>query len=140
MRQIIFGDGVMAKQKDRRAFMSYVFVSLTIILTVFAQIVIKWQVSKAGIFPELFHDKCVFLGTLLLKPWIIISFFAAFLGAVSWMAAMTKLELSHAYPFIGLTFVLVLILSSVFFHEAITLPKAIGIALVVAGIAIGSQG
>ena len=53
---------------------------------------------------------------------------------------MTKLELSHAYPFIGLTFVLVLILSGVFFHEAITLPKVIGIALVVVGIAIGSQG
>ena len=56
------------------------------------------------------------------------------------MAAMTKLQLSHAYPFMSLAFVLVLIFSGVFFQEPITTPKIIGIALVVAGLIVGSQG
>jgi multidrug transporter EmrE-like cation transporter len=63
----------------------------------------------------------------------------AFLAFLCWMAAMTKFELSYAYPFMSLAFVLVLILSAVVFQEAITLPKMVGLALIVAGIIVGSQ-
>jgi multidrug transporter EmrE-like cation transporter len=56
------------------------------------------------------------------------------------MAAMTKLDLSHAYPFTSLAFVLVTAASAVFFHEPMTGPKIAGIALICAGIVVGSQG
>jgi multidrug transporter EmrE-like cation transporter len=56
------------------------------------------------------------------------------------MIAMTRFDLSYAYPFMSLAFVFVLILSAIFFHEAVTIPKALGVALVVAGIIIGSYG
>jgi uncharacterized membrane protein len=56
------------------------------------------------------------------------------------MAAMTKFSLSYAYPFMSLSFVLVVALSSVFFQDSITAPKAVGITLIVAGIIIGSKG
>lgn len=120
--------------------MSYVYVLLTILLTVYAQIVIKWQVLKAGTLPEQMGDKIVFLLQLLLNFWVISAFAAAFLAALTWMAAMTKLPLSHAYPFMGLTFVLVLLASGYFFSEPITTLKVAGLALVVIGLAVGSQG
>jgi len=41
---------------------------------------------------------------------------------------------------IRLTFVLVLILSGVFFDEPVTFTKIIGVSLIVIGIAVGSQG
>jgi multidrug transporter EmrE-like cation transporter len=56
------------------------------------------------------------------------------------MAAMTKLDLSHAYPFTSLAFVLVTAASALFFNEPVTGPKIAGIALICIGIAIGSQG
>jgi multidrug transporter EmrE-like cation transporter len=56
------------------------------------------------------------------------------------MAALTKFPLSFAYPFMSLAFVLVTVLSSVCFYEAITIPKAVGLGLIVVGIIIGSQG
>jgi uncharacterized membrane protein len=40
----------------------------------------------------------------------------------------------------SLAFVFVLILSAIFFNEGVTIPKALGVALVVAGIIIGSRG
>jgi multidrug transporter EmrE-like cation transporter len=55
------------------------------------------------------------------------------------MAAMTKFELSYAYPFMSLAFVLVLGLSAVFFQEAITMPKVLGLSLIILGIIIGSR-
>ena len=120
--------------------MSYVYVACTILFMVYAQVVIKWQVSAAGAFPADAGDKFLFLARLLINPWIVSALAASLLAAVAWMAAMTKLDLSHAYPFTSLAFVLVTIASAWFFHEPMTGPKIAGIALICLGIIVGSQG
>lgn len=120
--------------------MSYVYVALTILLTVYGQLVIKWQVLQAGVFPGGWSARILFLTQLLLKPWVISAFMAAFMASLTWMAAMTKLQLSHAYPFMSLAFVLVLIFSGFFFNEPVSVPKIVGILFIVLGIVIGSQG
>lgn len=120
--------------------MSYVYVACTILLTVYGQLVIKWQVVGAGPFPDDPAGKLWFLARLLLNPWIITALAAALLAAFTWMAAMTKLDLSHAYPFTSLSFVLVTFVSAWLFQEPVTVPKIAGIALICAGIVVGSQG
>jgi drug/metabolite transporter (DMT)-like permease len=120
--------------------MSYLCVLCTILLTVYSQLVIKWKVVGAGAFPEHRADKIWFLVRLLLDPWVISAFLALLLAVVSWMAAMTKLQLSHAYPFMSLAFILVMLFSAWLFSEPLTMFKVAGAALVVLGLAIGSQG
>lgn len=120
--------------------MSYVYILLTILLTVYGQIAIKWQVLKAGALPEPLPEKISFLMHLMLNPWIISALLAALLASVFWMAAMTKLQLSHAYPFMGLTFVLVLLASGFFFQEPVTMLKVAGVVLIVLGLVVASQG
>jgi multidrug transporter EmrE-like cation transporter len=120
--------------------MSYVYVACTILLTVYGQLVIKWQVMGAGEFPDATTDKLWFLARLLVNPWVISGLAAALLAAISWMAAMTKLDLSHAYPFTSLGFVLVTLASALLFNEPVTGPKIAGITLICLGIVIGSQG
>lgn len=120
--------------------MSYFYIALTILLTVYGQIVIKWQAAQAGVLPSGFAEKIIFLLRLVLNPWVLSGFAAAFLASLAWMAAMTKLPLSHAYPFMSISFVLVVILGAVFFSEPLTSLKLIGLVLIVAGVIIGSQG
>jgi multidrug transporter EmrE-like cation transporter len=120
--------------------MSYAYVFATILLTVYGQIVIKWQVAAAGAFPIGFEARATYLVQLLLNPWIVSALAAALFAAISWMVAMTKLDLSHAYPFMSLAFVLVLVLSALLFHEPVTWQKLAGLALITAGIVIGGQG
>lgn len=120
--------------------MSYFYIFMTIALTVYGQIAIKWQVLKAGSLPEPLPEKILFLLHLLLNPWIVSALLAAFLASVFWMAAMTKLQLSHAYPFMGLTFVIVLLASGFFFQEPVTTYKVAGVALIFLGLVVASQG
>lgn len=120
--------------------MSYFYIFMTIALTVYGQIAIKWQVLKVGSLPEALPEKVAFLLYLLLNPWIISALLAAFLASVFWMAAMTKLQLSHAYPFMGLTFVVVLLASGFFFNEPITPFKIAGTTLIFIGLLVASQG
>ena len=120
--------------------MSHLYILLTILFTVYGQIVIKWQVHLSGSFPLDNIAKVQYIIKLLLNPWVISSFVCAFLASLSWMAAMTKLPLSYAYPFMSLSFILVVLLSAVFFKESITINKSLGLAFIVLGIIIGSKG
>ena len=120
--------------------MSYFYVFLTVILTAYGQVAIKWQVLKAGAFPEPLAEKVLFLFQLLLNPWVVNAFATALLASIFWMAAMTRLQLSHTYPFMSMAFVLIMVASGVFFNEIITPMKITGIMLIVLGIVVGSQG
>lgn len=120
--------------------MSYVYLGSSILLMVYCQLVIKWQVMGAGTFPEAPVDKLWFLARLLLNPWIVSALAAAFLSALAWMAALTKLDLSHAYPVMSLSFALVVLASAWLLQEPLTVPKVAGVLLVCVGVAIGSQG
>jgi drug/metabolite transporter (DMT)-like permease len=73
------------------------------------------------------------------NPWILSAFGAAFLAAFCWMAAMTKLNLSYAYPFMSVSFILTIVLSGFIFHEPITLNKIIGAIFIVIGIIVATR-
>jgi multidrug transporter EmrE-like cation transporter len=118
----------------------YFHIGMTILLTVYGQLVLKWQVNLAGMPPGSNGDTVVFLVRLLFNPWVLSGFAAAFLASVFWMAALTKFELSHAYPFMALTFVVVVAAGGLLFGEPITMAKVAGLALIVAGVTLASQG
>ncbi|OYD17464.1 hypothetical protein CH330_00035 [candidate division WOR-3 bacterium JGI_Cruoil_03_51_56] len=119
--------------------MSYIYILLTILLTVYGQLVIKWQVSKAGGLPSEFPARIGFLLHMFLNLWILSAFIAAFLASLAWMAALTKFDLSFAYPFMSLSFILVLILSAFLFREPLTIYKLMGMGLIVLGLFISSR-
>jgi multidrug transporter EmrE-like cation transporter len=120
-------------------YLNYLYIAATIALTVFGQLAIKWQVAQAGALPATGGDKLAFLIRLLLNPWIIAAFAAAFLASVTWMGAMTKFELSHAYPFMSLNFVIVIGLSAWLFHEPLSPARVIGVALICIGTIVAAQ-
>jgi multidrug transporter EmrE-like cation transporter len=123
-----------------RMMTGFVYVLGTILFTVYGQLIVKWQVAKAGALPTAWLRKIPFMLDLILNPWIISAMAAGFGALLCWLAAMTKFDLSYAYPFMSLAFVLVLILSAVLFHEAVTAPKVLGVALIMAGIVVASRG
>lgn len=118
---------------------SYLLVLLTIVFTVYGQLAIKWQVIRAGTLPHDNGEKVLFVLRLLLNPWIISAFFAAFLAALCWIGAMTKLELSKAYPFMALNFILVTLFAGLFLSEPVTWPKIAGLTLIVIGLVVGGM-
>jgi len=114
--------------------MGYLYIAGTIFCVVYSQLVIKWKVSLAGTLPVIFREKVFFLMKLLIDPFVLSGFIAAFIGALFWMLALTKFELSHAYPLIiGGLAVLTSIFAVVLFHESLGIMKIIGLLLVMIG-------
>lgn len=118
----------------------FAYVLGSILFTVYGQVIVKWQVGKAGALPVSFSERIPFFLNLIFNPWILSGILAGFFALLCWLAAMTKFDLSYAYPFMSLAFVLVLILSALLFHEPLTTAKILGVLLIIAGIIVGSRG
>ncbi|MBU5673837.1 EamA family transporter [Paenibacillus sp. MSJ-6] len=119
--------------------MGYLYVLGTILFTVYGQLVMKWRISKFGSLPEPFIDKLLFLIKLVFDPFIFSSLLSAFIASLFWMAAMTKFNISYAYPFMSFSYVLVFIFSIFIFKEPITVYKMVGLVFIVIGIIISSR-
>ncbi len=120
--------------------LDHAFILLTIVFTVYSQLVMRWQVSLAGSLPENIMGKLSFLGALLINPWVLSGIVATFLAGISWMLAMTRFEISYAFPFVSLNYIFILAAGFMFFHETFSLTKAIGSALVVLGVLVIARG
>ena len=114
----------------------HAYIAATLAFTVFGQLVLKWQMTGVGSMPSEPLQKLQFLLLQLLNPWILVGFVSAFLASLAWMAAMTRFELTYAYPFMSLAFIIVMVFSISFLGEAFSLQKALGTALVVIGVVV----
>ena len=125
-------------RQPRKKRMSYAYVAATVLLTVYRQLVIQgmWRTQRAAPMPPTARR---FPGAARQSLGAERAS-AAFAAALCWMLAMVKLDLSHAYPFVSLSFVLVLFLSALLFGEPLSWAKVAGVALIVCGVALGSQG
>lgn len=118
----------------------YFFIVATVAFTVYGQIILKIRIGKFGSLPAGFLDRATFLLNLFTDPFILSGLAAAFLASLTWMAAMTKFPISHAYPFMSLSFVFVLLLSGLLLREPISIPKVLGVVLIVIGTAVAARG
>ena len=115
---------------------SYLLVLATVALTVYGQIVIKWQVAAAHAAADGATSLFRVITGWLTNLWILSALFSAFLASITWMLAMRSLPLSRGYPLMSLTFVLVVMAGSVLFQEHISLTQMLGMALIVGGVSL----
>ena len=115
----------------------YFYIFGTLFFTVYGQIVLKWRLSKLVIvLPEGLFDKTLYLIKLIFDPFIFSGFASAFIASLFWMAAMTKFEITQAYPFMSLAPALVFVIGVFFLGEVFTTGKIVGLILIILGIIV----
>jgi drug/metabolite transporter (DMT)-like permease len=115
-------------------FVDHLFIAATVLLTVYSQLIMRWQMSMLSGVPSGLVDKIGFFIGNLWRPWIMTALVATFFSGVSWMIVLSKFKLSYAFPFMALNFVLVMLASAAFFGESINGSKILGNLLIVAGV------
>jgi multidrug transporter EmrE-like cation transporter len=115
--------------------MGYVYVFLTISLTVYGQLIIKQQVNMVE-FPPDGLPLLWFVIRFCLRPLVFSGLLAAVFASFAWVAALSKFDLSYAYPFASLSFVLVVLASFVVFGEALDAYKVFGLLMIVGGVLV----
>ena len=110
-------------------------VIVTLVASV-AQIMLKAGIAAATQGEPLDPADMAAVARVVLTPMVFAALLLYGVAAIVWIAILAKLPLSTAYPILGLTFVLVPLLSALLLREPISAAQLGGAALIVIGVAL----
>jgi len=110
------------------------FILFSVVLNVLAQYLIKYSTSSQEPISGNFFEVITGLFKLIITPACFFGLSSAFLAAMFYILALSKLPLSVAYPFTAFGFVVIVTVGVIFFNEPLTIAKIAGLSLIIIGI------
>ncbi len=77
---------------------------------------------------------------IVLNPWVFSGLSCYAISIVLWMYVLSKVQVSFAYPFLSVGYVIVVGAAYLFFREPVSVMKLAGIALICAGVVLVARG
>ncbi|WP_414614041.1 SMR family transporter [Stenotrophomonas muris] len=77
---------------------------------------------------------------VVLNPWVCSGLSCYAISIVLWMYVLSKVQVSFAYPFLSVGYVIVVGAAYLFFREPVSVMKLAGIALICAGVVLVARG
>jgi len=120
---------------------SILLILLSIGIAVGGQVLLKLGLNKMGSVnvSSLSGLGHLFLG-IIKSPMVITGLFCYVISAAIWLVVLSAVELSFAYPFIGLTYVLILFISRFVLKEDVNPIRWVGAAIITIGVVVISRG
>ena len=116
----------------------YIYILMTSFFTVVGELIIKWRIDSISFtLTGSTFNKAQSVVALLFDKYIMLGLFSAVIAALFWMAALSKFNLSFAYPMIiALLTVLTISASIIILGESLSSLQTIGVTIVVIGLVI----
>ncbi len=107
-----------------------------ILLSTTGELLFKIGMNRIGSFE--FSTRAIrqVLPRILFNPLIILGFFGFGLGAVFWLAVLSRVPLSLAYPILALSYFVVVVEARLFLRERVTWKRMLGVAIIVVGVVV----
>lgn len=112
--------------------LSWGMVLAYIVFNSFGALIIKYKINEMGTIQlSSFRFVMKYFYELIKSPLIICGIFSIFISAFVWMVALSRMQISIAYPVaVGLNFIVVVTVALIFFKEHLSVEKIIGIVLI----------
>jgi len=117
-----------------------IVVALAIALAAVGQIVMKKGLSLIPVTNLSVTNLAPFLYRVVKSPTIITGFLLYGVSSILWLFALSKVELSLAYPMLAGSYVIVAIISYYLFGEHFTITRMVGLGIIATGVIVISQG
>lgn len=111
--------------------MNYLVMVLSMVLAVLGQFLFKKGVILTNVSPNIKS-----IVSSIFTPTLFFGFVCYGVSAVLWLFVLKKFPLSVAYPSLAFTYILVLLISVVFFNESLSVFKILGIILIFSGVVL----
>jgi len=122
-----------------RAF-DFVAIFVSIFLAVVGQLLLKMGMLRFGKLSFSISNLAPQYTRILLNPFVIAGLFGFFISMLVWLYVLSRMELSFAYPFVALNYVLILFGSYFLFKETISPLKMVGVVVIIIGVYLVARG
>jgi len=110
---------------------------VNVAMTSLAQIVLKVGMSAPEVVRSLSGTvRPGHLVGVLFHPWVMAGLVLYFGAALVWLIVLSRIEVSLAYPFVGLGFVVTMLLGWSLLGETLSLPRLLGTLMIAGGVVV----
>jgi multidrug transporter EmrE-like cation transporter len=114
---------------------------LSVTISAIAQICLKIGMSAHNVQKAISLSNVSAIAHAVLSSPAVIGGLALYgLGAIVWLSVLARIDVSIAYPFVGISFLITAALAVLILGEPLSTPMIIGTSLVMLGIAILARG
>lgn len=111
----------------------------SVTLSVIAQILLKYGMSNPVI-QESFRVSLLSGILSVIGSYYVLAGLASYVSSAAiWLGVLARVDVSRAYPFVGLGFIGTMLFAYWFLNEPLTLSKVLGTLLIVAGVLLISK-
>ena len=113
---------------------TFLLVISSVSLNALAQVFLRQAMLAVGQGPLYRDDVLRFVLSAALNPFLILGMLCYAVSIVVWLAVLSKLEVTVAYPFLSVGYVITALIGFFVLGENVTLMRAAGIALICGGL------
>ncbi len=118
---------------------SIVYILISIVGGAVGQILLKAGMNNVGEITLSLKTIFNVIWRMLTNPYVFIGLFIYVLSVIFWLAALSRVDLSYAYPFASLSYVIMFLASWFLLHETITPMRIFGTLVVGLGVFLISR-
>ncbi len=118
---------------------SFLLVLCGVLLNAAAQLLLKAGTNAVGAFEFTARNVGVVAPQLALEPHILGGLLCYAISVVVWIMALSRVEVSIAYPMLSIGYIVNALAAWYLFGEAVTAMRLIGIGIIVIGVVIVAQ-
>lgn len=110
----------------------YALIAINTTLTVLGQFILKVGVNKIGDFSNFTLTSFIF--KIFTSPYILGGLSIFGFAVIAWMALLSRVDLSFAYPTLALGYIAIFLISYFFLGETMNIYRILGMILIIGGI------
>lgn len=119
--------------------LSIVYILISVLGGAIGQLLLKRGMSLLGPLTLSLGEFTTILGGMITNPYVVGGLFVYVCSTLFWLVALSRVDLSYAYPFASLSYVIMLIVSWRLFNEDISLLRLAGTATIAIGVLLVSR-
>jgi drug/metabolite transporter (DMT)-like permease len=130
---------VSLEKRGVRMNTAIVYILISVVGGAVGQVMLKKGMSSLGPLTLTAEQFTGILWRMATNPYVILGLGIYGLGTLFWLLALSRVDLSFAYPFASLSYVLMLIAAWQLFKEDISLLRVVGTLVICLGVLIVSR-
>jgi multidrug transporter EmrE-like cation transporter len=119
---------------------TFIIAIASISLNSLAQICLRKTMLVSGPVPKALNQWLTYGFDISVNPWMIAGLGCYGISILLWMAVLSKVEVSAAYPLTSIGFIITAAAGFFFLGETVSISRATGIALVCCGVVLITRG
>ena len=126
--------GLVYFDKGAEMKIAIIYILISVLTSTVGQLLLKMGMNRVGSITLSMNQILTTTWKMVTNPYVFIGLAIYLAGTIFWLAALSRVDLSYAYPFASLSYVVMLVASWMMFDEQITLSRVIGTVVIGVGV------